>query len=169
MAISIQASGTVLVKVGPQSCQDAALESLGYTSNGARIQEEDFYEEVHTDEQGGDAGPPVELIYHGKRVRVTLELAKWDGAVADKLAARVSQTSTTPQPGKQLEAGIPMIASQKAFRLVLKSSVGSWDLPVAIVRGQFEINKGSRPSRLLISFECYPDSTGIIYKPYTGT
>ena len=166
MAISIQVSGTVLVKVGPQSCQDAALEPLGYTSNGARIQEEDFYEEVHTDEQGGDAGPPVELIYHGKRVRVTLELTKWDGAVADKLAARVSQTS---QPGKQLEAGTPMIANEKAFRLVLKSSVGGWDLPVAIVRGQFEINKGSRPSRLLISFECYPDSTGIIYKPYAGT
>jgi len=166
MTISIQVSGTVLVKVGPQSCQDAKLESLGYTSNGARIQEEDFYEEVHTDEQGGDAGPPVELIYHGKRVRVTLELTKWDGTVADKLAARVSGTS---QPGKQLEAGNAMIANQKAFRLVLKSSVGSWDLPVAIVRGQFEINKGSRPSRLLISFECYPDSTGIIYKPYTGT
>ena len=167
MPMSLQVSGAVLVKVGPQECQDAALKDLGYTANGARIQEEDFYEEVHSDERGGDSGPPIDLVYQGKRVRVTMELVKWDAAVADQLAARISVT--TPQPGLAYEAGIVMVAGQKAFRLVLKSNVGSWDLPVAVVRGQFEINKGSRHSRLMLAFECYPDSQGYIYKPYTGT
>lgn len=167
MPISVQVSGAVLVKVGPQGVVNNGLEDLGYTANGARIQEEDFFEEIHSDEQGGDSGPPVELVYHGKRVRVTLELVKWDATVADKLAARL--TNGAPSPGKQYEAGIVMIGGNKAFRLVLKSAVGSWDLPVAIVRGQFEMNKGSRASRLLIAFECYPDESGFIYKPYTGT
>ncbi|HOV61677.1 MAG TPA: hypothetical protein PK349_11545 [Candidatus Hydrogenedentes bacterium] len=166
MAVSIQVSGAVLVKVGPQGCADNNLAALGYTANGVRIQEEDFFEEVHSDERGGEAGPPVELVYHGKRVRVTLELVKWDAAVADQLAARLGVT--TPEPGKQYDAGIVMIGGTKAFRLVLKAAVGSWDLPVAIVRGQFEINKGSRASRLLMAFECYPDANGYIYKPYNG-
>jgi hypothetical protein len=163
MAISIQVSGAVLVKVGPTGCPDTNLATLGYTANGVRIQEEDFYEEVHTDERGGDAGPPAELIYHGKRVRVTLELVKWDGAVADQLAARVSVT--TAEPGEALV----MLGGNKGFRVVLKCAVGSWDLPMAVVRGQFEMNKGSRASRLLLALECYPDANGYIYKPYTGT
>lgn len=167
MAVSLQVSGTVLVKVGPTGVDDANLEVLGYTANGARIQEEDFYEEVHSDEQGGDAGPPIDLVYMGKRVRVTLELVRWDSAVSDKLAARIA-TSPNPQPGQRLEPGIVMVAGLKTWRVVLKSNVGSWDLPAAAVRGQFEINKGSRASRLLIAFECYPDSTGYLYKPYTG-
>lgn len=167
MPVSLQVSGTVLVKVGPTGTADNALEVLGYTANGARIQEEDFYEEVHSDEQGGDAGPPIDLIYMGKRVRVTLELVRWDAAVADKLAARIA-TPSTPPPGLRLEPGIVMVAGQKTWRLVLKSNVGSWDLPACAVRGQFEMNKGSRASRLLIAFEAYPDSTGYIYKPYTG-
>lgn len=166
MAVSIQVSGAVLVKVGPQGCADENLTALGYTANGVRVQEEDFCEEIHSDEQGGEAGPPVELLYHGKRIRVTLELVKWDALVADQLAARLAVT--TPEPGKQYEAGIVMIGGMKAFRLVLKCANGSWDLPVAIVRGQFEMNKGSRASRLLVAFECYPDSNGYIYKPYTG-
>jgi len=167
MAVSLQVSGTVLVKIGPTGTADANLEVLGYTANGARIQEDDFYEEVHSDEQGGDAGPPIDLIYMGKRVRVTLELVRWDAVVADKLAARIA-TPSTPPPGLRPEPGIVMVAGLKTWRLVLKSNVGSWDLPAAVVRGQFEINKGSRASRLLATFECYPDATGYLYKPYTG-
>ncbi|MBC7076737.1 MAG: hypothetical protein H5T92_00260 [Synergistales bacterium] len=166
MPISVQVSGAVLVKVGPQECADTALEVLGYTANGVRIQEEDFYEEIHSDERGGDSGPPIDLVYHGKRVRVTMELVKWDAVVADKLAARISVT--TPNPGYAYDPGIVMIGGQKAFRLVLKCNVGSWDLPVAVLRGQLEINKGSRHSRLMLTFECYPNSQGYIYKPYTG-
>lgn len=167
MAVSLQVSGTVTVKIGPQECDDLQLAVLGYTANGVRIQEEDFYEEVHSDERGGDVGPPIDLIYHGKRPRVTMELVKWDAAAADKLAARISVT--TPQPGKVYDAGIVMIAGQKAWRLVLHSAAASWDLPVVVVRGQFEINKGSQHSRLLIAFEAFPDSQGYLYKPYAAT
>lgn len=168
MAVSFQVSGTVTVKVGAQGAADNALEVLGYTANGVRIQEEDFYEEIHSDERGGDSGPPVETIYHGKRVRVTMELVKWDAQVADMLAGRVNWTATTLDPGKVFDAGVVMVAGNKAFRLVLKSNVGSWDLPACIVRGQFEINKGSQASRLMISFEAFPDANGYLYKPYTG-
>lgn len=168
MAISVQVAGLASIKIGPEDCQPYQLEFLGYTVNGARIRTESYWDEVHGDQYGGDQGPPIDLVFLGERAVVTLEMSKWDGAVADKIAGRfwgkqAGQTQGAP--------GTPVFASGKAYRLVIQAAgqgQTSWDFPRAVPREPQEINKGTRHSVMMIVFDCYPNDSGVLYQPFTS-
>lgn len=167
MAATVQVAGPATIKIAQEGAQDTALEILGYTQNGARIRTEAFWDEVHADDQGGDGGPPVELVYQGERAIVTLELTKWDGQVADKIGARLWGKAV----GQRGAPGTAVFANQKSYRLVIKvanSGQTSWNFPRAVPRDAIEISKGSRPSMMLVQFECYPNDAGVLYEPYSG-
>jgi len=174
MAIAVQVSGLATIRVGQEGCTDQNLSTLGYTVNGVRIRTESYFDEVHGDEYGGDAGPPIELVYLGERAVVTCELSKWDATVADSIAARLH--GKTPGRTKE-EAGVswpgtPVFASTKAYRLVI--SVGGqnqkgFDFARAVPREPIEINKGTRHSVLMIVFDCYPNAYGVVFSPYPAS
>lgn len=175
MAVAVQVSGLVTVKVGKEGCQNNALETLGYTVNGARIRVETYFDEVHGDQYGGDQGPPIELVYLGERAVVNLEMSKWDAQVADKIAGRLygkTAGKIVDQVGDYtVGPGTPVFAPGFAYRLVLHvagQGQTSWDFPRAVPREPIEINKGTRHSVLLLVFDCYP-AQGILYRPYTGS
>lgn len=169
MPISVQIAGLATIKVGQEGCANNQLEVLGYTVNGARIRTEGYFDEVHGDEYGGDAGPPIELVYLGERAVVTLELSKWDYAVANKIGARL-YGKTTGQIG---QVGTPVFAAGKAYRLVIDVAAEGamkWDFLRAVPREPIEVNKGTRHSVLMIAFECYPkqvDGTAVVYRPFS--
>jgi hypothetical protein len=66
------------------------LEILGYTRNGADVTEEGFFVDVPGDENGGDAGDPIDIQYIGEMARVRLEMTKLDVAVMNKVMARLN-------------------------------------------------------------------------------
>jgi len=172
MAVQVHVAGPALIRIGPEGCANNQLRVLGYTRDGARIRTEALWEEVHTDEWGGDAGPPAELIYHGERAVVQLELTKWDAAVADQIAKRVSSIPDH-NPGVVPGPGIAVFVNGLAYRLVLdfqKQGTVDWEFPRAVPREPMEINKGSRPSIMVLTFDCYPkliNNVYVLYKPFS--
>jgi hypothetical protein len=172
MPLAVHVAGPALIRIGPEGCSNAQLQTLGYTRDGARIRTEAYWEEVHTDEWGGDAGPPAEIVYHGERAIVQLELTKWDATIADAIAKRVSSIeghNTGIIPG----AGLLVFSGGLAYRLVIdfqKEGVVDWEFPRAVPREPIEINKGSRPSIMVVTFDCYPKFIGaawVLYTPFT--
>lgn len=174
MPLAIHVFGPALIKVGPEGAANNQLQNLGFTRDGVRIRTEALFEDIHSDELGGQAGLPVELAYYGERAVVTCELIKWDVTVADLLAKRLSgvQTNTGVIPGP---LGRMVFSNGDAFRLVIASltpgTIG-WSFPRAVPREPMEINKGSRPSMMLLVFDCYPvpvpnTSNWLLYEPYT--
>ena len=85
MAIAVQVPGPCRVYVG--TGVSGALEELGYTVNGANVEEDTMYSDVPTDACGD--GPAADVQYQGEIHRVRLELSKWDQAIAAKLTAKI--------------------------------------------------------------------------------
>lgn len=63
----------------------SALEFLGRTVNGVSIEEHPFITPIHSDENGGDQGPPVDYQIFGSQHRISLEMVKFSASVLAKL------------------------------------------------------------------------------------
>lgn len=173
MALEVHVHGPALLLVTQEGGANNTLEQLGYTRDGVRVRVEGLFEEVRCDQTGGEAGLPVELLYHGDRAIVELELTKWDALVADKIAKRLSLW--TGSVGVIPPAGQLVFATGNAYRLVIapgRQGVVGWDFPRAIPQQPLQINKGSRASVMFITFQCYPkliSNQWVLYQPYTGS
>ncbi len=158
MAIQYHVAGPALIKLDTGTSN--ALESLGYTRDSAEIRLEARYEELKSDDMGGEQGPPGDLNYLGESATVRLELTKWDTVVADKVVARL-YGGTAGMPGAP---GTEMIEGAKTFRLLIHSTNNPMNFPRAILYGAVEINKGTRHSRLVLEFLALKDpTTGVLY------
>ena len=135
---------------------------LGFTRNGAEIRHEAHFADIPGDENGGDEGPPIEIVHLGEMVRVRLELTKYDATQALNVMARVKGGVAGQPPA----AGTLMFANNKHRRVTLDTRIGGnstvpANFPRCIVREPIELNKGTKFSTLVIEFTAYKD-------PYTG-
>lgn len=165
MAITYHVDGPAQIKVG--TGVSGALEVLGYTRDGAEIRLEGFFEEVKSDDTGGEQGPPGDLNYLGEQAVIRLELVKYDGTVADKVMPRIK--GQTP-PGTPASPGQLMLQDSKAIRLLIQpSGTGAvpWNFPAGIVYGAIEVNKGTRHSRLVMEWRALKDSSGVLFNNVT--
>ena len=161
MAAAVQIAGACEIKVATNG---GSLQSLGYTRNFADVTKEAFWVDVPGDENGGDEGPPIEIIYLGEIARVRLELTKWDATVAAIVKARLSG-GTAGTPGS---TGTAMFAGSKDLRLLLNAANDPRNFPRAIPRGSIEIGRGSKYSTLVCEFECHKDGSGVLYNTTTS-
>lgn len=154
MASTVHVAGAAQIKLDTGSSN--ALEELGYTINGAEIREEIFMENVPGDENGGDAGPPIDVQYFGEVHHVRLELSKWDASIAAKVLPVLygGTAGVTGTPGTLMAQG------SKTYRLVINSSTEPRNYPRAFLRNQKETNKGTKFSRLVLDFECHASAAG---------
>jgi len=140
------------------------LEDLGYTGQGADVQNQGFFLDVPGDENGGDAGPPIDIQYMGEIARIRLELTKWDSAIAAKIQTRLL-AGTAGTPGT---AGTLMFSGSKTVRVLLSTTSGPMNFPRCFLRNPWEINKGTKYSRLVLEFEAHKDGSGILYNAVTA-
>lgn len=162
MAEQFNVACTCLVKVDVGS----GLVNLGYTTDGVQISTQDFRTPIHTDELGGTAGPPVDVIDHGQIATVTLELAKYDSAVLDVLRTFRSGGSN----GVVGSACVLMRGGAKTFRLLLTATNFTRNYPIAMVVGEVREGPiGSQATRANITFECHMNlSTGVLHNAATS-
>jgi hypothetical protein len=157
MAITVNVAGPAEVKVGTGSA--GALESLGYTRQGADVRNQGFFIDVPGDQHGGDQGPPIEVQYLGEIARIRLELTKWDDAIAAKVRTRLL-AGTEGTPGT---AGTLMFGDSKTVRVLLNTTTGKMNFPRCFIRGEWEMNKGTKYSTLVLEFEAHKDGSNILY------
>lgn len=171
MAVSIQVAGACLIKVGTNASSNYALETLGYTRDGATIRLDGYFLDVKTDDAGGEAGPPADVQWLGQTAMIGLELTNWDHDVSEKIVNRVKSQQT---PGSITVANAPtgtlMIANSAYHRLVLIPSIGrSYNFPYAFFRDAAEINKGTKYSTLRVEAYALAVSNGTTSVLYNST
>jgi hypothetical protein len=161
MASTPQSFGPAKISTGTGTSQ--ALEELGYTRQGADIRDQAFFLDVPGDENGGDQGPPIDIQYLGEIAIIRLELTKWDETVAAKVRSRLA-SGTEGQPGT---AGTFMFQDSKTIRVLVEPTTGPMNFPRAFLRREWEINKGTRYSTLVLEFEAHKDASGDVYNSTT--
>lgn len=160
MSATPHVAGAALVKMDDYT--GPGLRTLGYTREGAETENEPFFLDIPGDENGGDAGPPIEIQYLGEIARIRLELTKWDSAIYTLIESNVP-TGTAGQPGS-VTPGTLLLSGTKFYRICLAAATEPRNFPCCIPRGARTINKGTKFSTAVIEFECYKHpSTGSLW------
>jgi len=160
MATAIQVHGKCGVKIKPVG---GTLELLGYTRNGADVTLQNFQTPVPGDENGGDAGPPIDVQLMGQMAHIRLEFTKYDKAVMDKVKALVAAGTAGDMP----PAGTLYIQDQKYTRLLLDTTSDPLNFPIVVWQEPIQFNVGSRFTMIVLSGTAYPDSSGLLYNAVT--
>ena len=151
MTIAVQVPGPCKIVVGTGT--NGALEDLGYTVNGASIDEDPIYEDVHGSKGNG---VPADVLYMGETHIIRLELSKWDAEVAGRLAAKLRGGTRGVVPN----LGTFMFAAGLSFRCALSclASPGySRNYKRCLIRDRpFGTNLGTKWSKLTLQFIAYP-------------
>ena len=165
MVLAVQVPGPALIKIDAN--QGSSLESLGYTINGADVDQESFMSDVPGDQNGGDEGPPIDIQYLGEIARVRLELSKWDATVAAKVLAIVP----TGTAGAVQTAGTLLFGTANSYyRLLIVPQTDTTlvrNFIAAIPRHVQSINLGTKFARLQLEFECHAVS-GVLWNATTS-
>lgn len=159
-SISPNVCGAALIKTGTGSA--GALESLGYTANGAEISENQYYGDIHGDQNGGDEGPPIDIQIFGETHLIRIDLTSYDETVADNIR-KMGGTLGTP-----LTSGGLMFTGSLAVRLVILTTTYPRNYPRVVFRGAKEVNKGTKFSRLRLEATAYKDGNGVLWNTTTS-
>jgi hypothetical protein len=163
MTATVHNHGKAQIKVGTGS--EGALEILGYTRNGADVTEEGFFIDVPGDENGGDAGDPIDIQYLGEMARVRIELTKFDTSVVDKVQARLNTAKTRGEIGTP---GFFIFLNDVAFRLLINSPNNPQNFLRAVPRAPTQRNMGVRFTMIVMEFDCYKNDNGVLYNSSTA-
>ena len=157
MPVTIQVDLAALIQIA--SPASGVLESLGYTMNGGEITERLFPYNVHSDENGGDAGPPVDIQYMGEMHIIRLLLTRYDEVVINKIRAGLAG-GTAGTPGA---AGSLYFQELKAWRLLINTINRPRNYTRVVFTEPKELNKGTKHSQALVVAHAYKDANGVLY------
>lgn len=156
MAMSVVVPGRTLVRVG---LANGSVATLGYSRDRVDVVADPFYQDVPGDQNGGDAGPPIEVLYLGEIARVRCELSKFDPAVAATVSSRVyGATAGTPAA-----TGTTMFAGTRCFTLILDNANAPRTFPRAVAKFATSQDRSSKYSTFVCEFECHKNAAGVLY------
>ncbi len=161
MTATVHNHGKAQIKLSTGSGN--SLEILGYTRNGADVSEEGFWIDVPGDENGGDAGDPIDVQYIGEMARVRIELTKFDTAVLNKVQARINNPSSPKTRGAIGTVGIFMFANALTYRLLINTATDPQNFVRCIPRAPTQRNMGTRFTMAVVEFDCYKNDSGVLY------
>lgn len=164
MAETVHVAGACQIKIAFASYASGALQTLGYTRNQADSRKEAYFLNVPGDQNGGDDGPPIEIIYLGETATIRLELTKYDDTIANLIRARVD-AEVAGTPGTP---GTLMFSGNKTARVLLNSANDPRNFPSCIPRMPIEIGRGTKYSSLIVEFEAHKNSSGVLYNAVTS-
>ena len=156
MAIEPQVACTVLVKVDTGSAN--ALETWCESIDGISIREQSFKEPIHSDSNGGTAGPPVDLLVHGEVHVITFQSVRFDAAVDAKVRFVRSVTDGTST------GGCVLAFADGAFYRVLLQGANFVRNYVRVMVEDKELGRiGSHASVRQITLTCYKNDSGVLW------
>ncbi|HWA97912.1 MAG TPA: hypothetical protein VG713_05445 [Pirellulales bacterium] len=156
MSLGVVVPGKTLVRIGPGG---GSLQSLGYTRDSVDCISEGFFQDVPGDENGGEAGPPIDILYLGEIARVRVELTKFDTTVASIVEARVNGATV----GTPAATGSLMFAGTYYMTLALVNTNAPRTFNRAIPRSAIQMNRGSKFATFVCEWECHKDGSGVLF------
>lgn len=159
----VQVPGKSLVRVGLNTvsagvvtpCADAGGLDLGYTRNQVDISEDTQLLPVPGDENGGDAGDPIEFQVMTKTLHMRCEFTKWNKDGADILRKNGKVQTVV---GGVWTVGSLLYANGDSFAISVTSAVDSYFSVQAyncICQQPVEIGRGTRFSVLVCDIEAH--------------
>lgn len=159
MALNIQVPGLAVIKM--TLGEDNAIQTFGYTQDGANLTFQPFYQDVPGDENGGDAGPPIDKVFMGEICQIQLDFTKWDAAYELILQKRMRDKTNLLTTGVPVGAGTLTFAN--AFTLQVVATNRIYNFPRAVPESAFQINIGTKFARLQATFTAYKSTNGILW------
>jgi hypothetical protein len=165
------ANATRQVVVRGFALVSVANEELGTTRDGVMFTSDGFFIDVKNDENGGDAGPPIEVQYLGEIHKIRCELTKFPPAVAKKWQDHCASTT----PGVPRPAGTLMFAPDGennqlgggATAITITCTNGNNIITRTygrcIIRDAVELNAGTKFSTFVLTFEAHKDASGRVW------
>lgn len=143
-----------------------ALEFLGWSLNGVAIEQLAFHGEIHSDESGGQPGPPVDYQLFGHQHRITMELAKFQDSVLAKLDPRYNPNTS----GGNVAVGMLLACASATFRVLLKGPNFVRNYLSCVIRDPIQLAPvGSQASRARVSFLASTTIGGTMWNTTTTT
>lgn len=158
MPIGVQNVGAALVRIDA----GAGLEDLGYSINGVEISDDPYFSDVPSDENGGDEGPPIDVQYFGMTATIRMELSRWDPVVA----AKVFPFGAGGAAGVEGTSGSLMSAA--VYRLLILPTSTPRNYPRAFPTEPIEVNKGTKYSRLVMTWKAYGFTSSTVWNTTTA-
>ena len=159
MAISVQVAGLATIKM--TLGEDNSLQTFGYTQDGANLTFQPFYQDVPGDENGGDAGPPIEKVWMGEIVQIQLDFTKWDFALESVLQKRLRDKTNLLTVGTPVGAGT--LTFPNAFTLIVSTPIRIYNFPRCVPESAFQLNVGTKFSRLSAAFTAYKNTNNVLW------
>ena len=165
MALTIHVAGPVHIKpaFGNATNGVGSLESLGYSEAGLDITENVMTLDVHGDQNGGEAGTPIDIQYMDEYHVIRMTLTKWDEVVINKVRATLPAATV----GTTSAAGTLLFQGFHCNRLLLLGTAEIRNYLRVVFREPKEINKGSKHSKAMLVAHCYKDASGVLYNEVT--
>jgi hypothetical protein len=159
MAVTVHVAGLATVKMNLG--EDNTMLTFGYTQDGANITFQPFWQDIPGDENGGDAGPPIDKVWMGEIAQVQLDFTKWETTYAQTLSKRLRDAAGTYTVGQPRAAGT--LTFTNALCLTLSAPNDVYTFPRAIPESAIQLNVGTKYSRLSVSFTCYKSTAGVLW------
>ena len=173
----IHVAGLATIKVASgRETPENNLDILGYTQDGAYLSFQPFLQDVPGDENGGDAGPPIDQVWMGEVAQVQLDFTKWDAVIAAAIVKRMreftNRSGTLTDPTKYgARAAAGTLTFDNAFCLLIDAPYQKLCFPCALPNQAQQLNLGTKFSRWSVVFSCYRNSWvngGILYQDQTA-
>lgn len=162
MPLTIQVDGLAAIQIC--LANGGTLAQLGYSINGVEIDEVSFTEDIHGDENGGEAGPPIDVQHHGDIARIRMTLSKWDETVANLIRANVAGGVAGVVPA----TGTLLFGGGHAFRVLINTPSRPRNFPLVLFSKEPKtVNKGTRHSRLILHGVAYRNGNRVLYDATT--
>jgi hypothetical protein len=159
VAISVHVAGLATIKM--TLGEDSGLQVFGYTQDGANLTFQPFFQDVPGDENGGDAGPPIEKVWMGEIVQIQLDFTKWDYVLESILKKRMRDPTGLLTVGKPISAGT--LTFPNAFTLIISAPTRIYNFPRCVPESAFQLNVGTKFSRLSSAFTAYKNTNGVLW------
>jgi hypothetical protein len=135
-----------------------ATQVVGYTRDGVKIRIEPKWNEVKSDDYGGEGGAPADQQILGAEVFITCELTKYDTTYTDKLMTAYGQTLASAAIGTLPTLGTFVRQDSKLQVLLLNGSIRDHTFSNAFVFEASEVNAGTKYSTLMLGFKAWIDA-----------
>jgi hypothetical protein len=160
MAATFQAFGAAQIWVKTNS----TWSWLGFNRDRGDIRVNAHMIDVHSDEKGGDAGPPAEIQMLGQTAVVRCELSRWDTTVMAAIQSRINASSAVAEGASSAYRGKFIFANSYHFELIVASLLKLWYFTCTVPREPTHLNPGTAFSIQEVIFDAYEDpSTGCLY------
>lgn len=162
MAVETIVPGLTTVKIQIPS---GSLLTLGYARNEPEVILRPYWHPVHSDEGGGDPGPPIDWQLLGADALIRLRLSRFDSAVLAELEAFIGSATagTIPTPGS-LVVG----PGTNSFRLLLHSVTDPRNFPITTLISPIEWNHGTKYKEISLEFQAIKNSSNVLYNSTTS-